>query len=778
VAILPRCFTSGFSTTSAQYNLPLTGWTNSGAGVSGTAPQAGDTVVVALINNTAAVGPPSQIAGSPFTFLVGPTTQAAAGSFFTVYAIRQWTGGESTPSWLFQSGTRIVWVAVAITPDAGQQLIVDAQATEKIDGLATSHTGPSVASPGGSSDFALLVGMVSAGAAGNTAITFTTPASWTLVSSANNVGTAGQFVDAVGVWYRQPVTSAAPGAQTIQGGSGSTGTTNAVMDVLLLREVPVVALPDVSGATEAMISGQPTYPAEFGAGVESFAGAGSPPFAEYGAAGDETISIAVSEVLPIPEAGGAADGLLVAKLPVPTPVPGLVARIASPAFILSRMPRMHVQNLITGQWLHRDVQGVSSPSITWALNTPDSFTCTLAPPRPDMLTAAGEPLLAEWRDACYLEENDEIKFGGILTSSSFNGPQWGLTFTGFMGYPAGMPYEGPDYVKTRIDALDVVRDLWAWLQGQPNANIHMDLDATDSGTLLGANVPAGASSTLLGNSRAGSTVIKVHDANPFNPKMKVSISGGAAHIVKSTSPANKTITLTTATANPHQDGDTIAQVMTPTPIAIYWYNSTDIGQEIGNIQTEAVFDMWETHNWTNPAKAGVRHRLHFGVPRAGKRQATLRFAEGENVVEAVQGSRDGAGYANDVVGLGSGQGKSQIRAKVAQVDGRLRRVLVYTDGTITTKARMQSRAQRILASRIAIDTPTTVVVKNHPNAPFGSFVPGDDIYVIWATGWRNTGVWGRITSMSQDPTTDLMSLTLARSDSFTYLAQSGQAGTV
>ena len=547
----------------------------------------------------------------------------------------------------------------------------------------------------------------------------------------------------------------------------------------LVVSVTTVALPDQAGAAD-QISGQTAYPADQAASTEALmTGVGD---LDVAGAVDDIPGVSMRVAVQIDqlesEAGGAADGLTVAQLPVPTPVPGLVARIASPAFILSRMPVMHCQNLLTGQWLHRDVQGVSSPSITWALNTPDSFTCNLGPPRPDLLDATGNPLLQEWRDACYLEESGEIKFGGILTASSFNGPQWSVTFSGFMGYPAGIPYEGPDYVKTNIDALDVVRDLWAWLQAQPNANIHLDLDATDSGTLLGSDIPSGAKTTLNGDSKAGATVIKVHDASGFSPKMKVSLGGGAAHIVKSTSPSSSTVTLTNGTANFHKDGTSFAQVMSPTPIAIYWYNSTDIGQEIGNIQTEAIFDMWETHSWTDAARSGVRHRLHFGVPRAGKRQSGLRFAEGENIIQAVQGTRDGSTFANQVVGLGSGQGKAQIRKTVAQVDGHLRRVRVYTDQTVKTDARMQSRAQRILASAIAIDTPATVVIKNHPNAPFGSFVPGDDIYVQWVTGWRNTGIWGRITQMTQDPTTDLMTLTLARSDSFTYLAQSGQAGTL
>ena len=91
---------------------------------------------------------------------------------------------------------------------------------------------------------------------------------------------------------------------------------------------------------------------------------------------------------------------------------------------------------------------------------------------------------------------------------------------------------------------------------------------------------------------------------------------------------------------------------------------------------------------------------------------------------------------------------------------------------------MAVKAQRQLQARSNLDTVTQITVGNHPNAPFGSFMPGDDILVMLASGWRVDQIWSRITAMSQDPTTDQMTLTLARSDSFTYMAESGQAGTI
>jgi hypothetical protein len=167
------------------------------------------------------------------------------------------------------------------------------------------------------------------------------------------------------------------------------------------------------------------------------------------------------------------------------------------------------------------------------------------------------------------------------------------------------------------------------------------------------------------------------------------------------------------------------------------------------------------------------------VPRLGGRLTGLRFCEGENIVQAATTTRDGSKYANDIIGLGAGSGSAQVRAQAANANtGRLRRSYVYTDQTANTVARVSVKAAKILAAMQNIDTVTQIVIKNHPNAPWGSFGPGDDIPVMLAQGWRNTTIWSRITQMTQDPTTDLMTLTLARSDSFTYMPETGIAGTI
>jgi len=565
-----------------------------------------------------------------------------------------------------------------------------------------------------------------------------------------------------------------------------------------------------------------------------------------GSTDDLTITgISVSPALP--EAAGAVDTLSVRIGAAPALVPGTAIRPASPAFIRSQMPRMHVQNLLTGAWLHRDVQGLASPSITWALNAADTFSCTLAPPRPDMMDSSGNALLLEWRDAIYLEEADEIKFGGIVTSSTMTGPVWSITATGFAGYANGTIYEGPNLTRTNIDALDAVRIIWGWIQSQPGGNIGLELGATKAGYLIGAQVPPGAVSEIGRKANVGDTSIWVGNAGAFTGGESVSIAGypytlksvaanaqtgkptGQMFLtsglnephnihdpVYQTSPVRTTVsiagksgdsfiwlldstafasgetitiggdmytvnqieigqssglpsgrvTLTTNLRKAYGKGTQVVQVRTITPWQMLWYNSTDCGSEITSIQAEAIFDWREHHYWPDKTKGTIRHQLLFGVPRVGGRLTGLRFAEGENIVQAATVTRDGSKYANDVIGLGAGQGSAQIRTQAVNTGtGRLRRSFVYTDQTIYTTARLAVKATKVLNAMQNIDAVTQIVVKNHPNAPWGSFSPGDDIPVKLASGWRNTVIWSRIVSMTQDPTTDLMTLALARSDS-------------
>jgi hypothetical protein len=568
---------------------------------------------------------------------------------------------------------------------------------------------------------------------------------------------------------------------------------------LISIPAPGLALPtDAAGAVDSFVGVNQVAEADVAGAVDTFAATQIKPVADVAGAVE---AIVPGAAVPEHDAAGAVDAIAVSTsvtitftpaANAATAVPDLAVEYvpgvpvyyppASPAFIKSQMPRFHVQNLLTGQWLHRDIQNVTQPSVTWQLNGAGNFTCTLSPPRADLLDATGNPIFQVWQTAGYLEESDEIKFGGICTSATPQGPNLPLTFTEFSGYPNGMPYEGPNVSQSGIDALDAVRNIWAWLQSMTGGNLGLVLDTTKAGVQLGVTSTYSTSTVLSKSANKGDNVIHIvqlplGSGGSGNWKAKAALVVGTSTTTVKSATAT-TITLGSNLSDDQPAGSLVALVQPAIPYTLDWWNSTDCGQEISTIQQEAPFDFREVHTWTDANKDAVSHRLAFGVPRLGSRRTDLRFAEGENIVSAGQVTQDGSTFANNITGIGAGTGSGGVRSSASLADGRIRRVNVYVDQTITRQDRLQSRINKVLTATDQVDTISQIVVKNHSNAAFGTFVPGDDIPVQLATGWRKILIWSRILNMQQDPTTQLMTIGLARSDSFAYVAQSGSAGQV
>lgn len=207
------------------------------------------------------------------------------------------------------------------------------------------------------------------------------------------------------------------------------------------------------------------------------------------------------------------------------------------------------------------------------------------------------------------------------------------------------------------------------------------------------------------------------------------------------------------------------------PYVLNWWDSKDLGSEINQLATGTPFDYWEEHSWADAAHTQVSHRLRLGFPRAGRRQTGLRFTEGENIAAVVPVQRHGGEFANEIVALGAGEGSKTLRSQPAVRDGRVRRVVTITDQSITSQQQLDQIAQAELNSRQQLVEVTSCTVREHPNAPLGSFTVGDDVLIQVRYGWAaGTQVWSRITSYTITPA-DLgsVALTLVRSDRFRYV---------
>lgn len=235
MAIAPRCSTAG--TGAGSVSPALTGWTNAGAGVSGTAPQVGDLVLFIASTNTNATSF-SQTAGTgSFAFQATGDQNPGSLALVTCVAWRRFDGTETAPTFTPSGGARQAWSMVAVTPDTFGTLGIDAWATANLDGTAaTTHT-PNAATAAAAGECSLILGAAENSANSTTAVSFTAPTSWTELSTGSSAGTSSTKSYGAGIAYRQSVGSGsvAPGAWTIQGST----TTVANVYQVLVREIVV-----------------------------------------------------------------------------------------------------------------------------------------------------------------------------------------------------------------------------------------------------------------------------------------------------------------------------------------------------------------------------------------------------------------------------------------------------------------------------------------------------------------------------------------------------------
>ncbi|MCX5182661.1 hypothetical protein [Streptomyces sp. NBC_00268] len=396
--------------------------------------------------------------------------------------------------------------------------------------------------------------------------------------------------------------------------------------------------------------------------------------------------------------------------------------------------RFIAQRALTETIVDWDVPFALSSNPKRDLSGPGSMTGTITPEYSRIIGDDGLPVLEEWGTKLYLEIDGEIRWGGVVTKTSFDGPQFTVACEGFSCYPHGIPYEGyiisgkkitpkdpyagkdknhdgwvdgkkgkqkvppapKPYGGPRIDVFDAFRHIWWHVQSRTGGDIGLDIDSHDLGELLGTS-----------------------------------------------------------------DGED--------PWELAWWDNPDCGQVLDTLTSQTPFDWLETHAWANSTSNTITHRIRLGKPRLGRKRTDLRFMDGENIAAIAKPEGMGDDYANEAIVLGKGEGKKMKRAQVYRPrDGRLRRVATVTDKTLSSEKALRTRGDKELAGRTANLQIPAIQIWDHPNARFGSWSLGDDIRVQVHVPWvGDVDVWHRI--IGDEISADGMcTLTLKRSDSFHY----------
>ena len=139
--------------------------------------------------------------------------------------------------------------------------------------------------------------------------------------------------------------------------------------------------------------------------------------------------------------------------------------------------RVHAQRITTGEWLTRDLP-LSVPTTLRSLSGPGGVFGVLNPEQLRLTANDGRPLIEEWTTALYVEEDGELRGGGIVNKVERDGPVKTIDAAGFSAYPVGIPYMDDYRPGGFPDPLDVFRHLWDYVQGFPDGDIGMRVTGT------------------------------------------------------------------------------------------------------------------------------------------------------------------------------------------------------------------------------------------------------------------------------------------------------------
>lgn len=475
--------------------------------------------------------------------------------------------------------------------------------------------------------------------------------------------------------------------------------------------------------------------------------------------------------------------------------------------------RYIAQRILTGEFLDYDVP-LTRDDLTWALSASGSLRGTVSPDVGRLRASDGGLLLEEWGTAIYAEADGQIRWGGIVISSAFEGAAWHVEAAGFTSYPHGIPYAG-DYSRIQIDPLTAFREVWRHVQSYSDGDLGVEVDdtATTPVRLGKAGIPAVDQVFLDGKWQdrveivPASRIIKdfsipissamtasqdyltVREFGGFSKvatPFVITIGTEKIQVGNLAAMAGEGSTATTyelqglvrgyagTTAAAHTRNTVARYNGTPTkkipavpaePYLLSWWDAPDCGSELDKLAKETPFDFAESHTWDGDS---IRHSIDLGYPRLGRRRADLSFIQGDNVIEVITPTLAGDDYANEVIGIGAGEGKKALRRTTAVRDGRLRRTAVLSVKDTKTTARLDSQIAAELRTRRQLLEITSITVRNHDNARIGSWALGDDILVQASLPWLgDVALWCRITAWNLK-TEDTAVLTLARSDSFHY----------
>lgn len=195
----------------------------------------------------------------------------------------------------------------------------------------------------------------------------------------------------------------------------------------------------------------------------------------------------------------------------------------------------------------------------------------------------------------------------------------------------------------------------------------------------------------------------------------------------------------------------------------------DCGDEFNKLARDIPFDYLETSVW-NTDHTRIDKSIVMSYPRRGFQRTDLTFRIGENVITAKPVPESDIEWVSDVIIRGWFPGKIYSSQLTNADPTRFRRVIKEEDAKINSRERAAVWANRKLTRRQVPHYWGSITIDmDHPNAQFGTWQLGDDIWVQGYMPWvGKVEEWHKIIAYSIDAQSRQVQLTLKHAGAFNY----------
>lgn len=323
-------------------------------------------------------------------------------------------------------------------------------------------------------------------------------------------------------------------------------------------------------------------------------------------------------------------------------------------------PRVILQELPSGRVLDWSVPLLDA-DVTRVLSGPGALSGTLP-------EGYGFPV-REWGSALWVESDGAFHGGGIVTTVEHDDRAIRVACTGVTGYAQDMPWLAPRKDLVQVDPLDVVRMVWAHLQGTPGGDVALDVDALKCPVRVGEE------------------------------ERDVEFSTG--------------------------DGGTVE--FETGPFRLNPVDTQDLAKVLEDLAGDTPFDYVEETRWVGES---IRHRMRLGYPALGVTRNEYSLDTRVNMAALPSLGFADDDYASEILLVGAGEGRDAITAHIPERANRLRRVAIITDKSVRSQKTADRVAREELAARTTEGEVSNLTVVDSPNAPLDVLQPGDSIPVV------------------------------------------------